>query len=71
MAPDLWEPLAGAALTSYQLGNVREAMSQMAQAIERRGEAGPMAVPMALLAYRAGEPEFARAALERADRTGT
>ncbi len=70
LAPDLWEPLAGAALTSYQLGNVREAMNQMAQAIERRGEAGPMAVPMALLAYRAGEPEFARAALERADRTG-
>lgn len=70
LAPDLWEPLAGAALTSYQLGNVREAMNQMAQAIERRGEAGPMAIPMALLAYRAGEPEFARAALERADRTG-
>jgi hypothetical protein len=70
LAPDLWEPLAGAALTSYQLGNVREAMNQMAQAVERRGEAGPMAVPLALLAYRAGEPEFARAALERADRAG-
>jgi hypothetical protein len=70
LAPDLWEPLAGAALTSYQLGNVREAMNQMAQAVERRGEAGPMAVPLALLAYRAGEPEFARAALERAARTG-
>jgi hypothetical protein len=70
LAPDLWEPLAGAALTSYQLGNVREAMNQMAQAVERRGEAGPMAVPLALLAYRAGEPEFARAALQSADRTG-
>jgi hypothetical protein len=70
LAPDLWEPLAGAALTSYQLGNVREAMNQMAQAVERRGEAGPMAVPLALLAYRAREPEFARAALERADRAG-
>ena len=70
LAPDLWEPLAGAALTSYQLGNVREAMDQMAQAVERRGEAGPMAVPLALLAYRAGEPEFARVALQSANRTG-
>jgi hypothetical protein len=70
LAPDLWEPLAGAALTSYQLGNVREAMDQMAQAVERRGEAGPMAVPLALLAYRAGEPEFARVALQSANRAG-
>lgn len=69
LAPDLWEPLAGAAVTSYQLGNVRDAMNIMAQAIERRGEAGPMAVPMALLAYRAGEPEFARLVLSKADQT--
>lgn len=69
LAPDLWEPLAGAAVTSYELGNAREAMNLMAQAIERRGSAGPMAVPMALLAYRAGEPELARTALGHADRT--
>lgn len=69
LAPDLWEPLAGASLTSYQLGNVREAMNLMAQAVERRGEPGPMAVPLALLAYRAGEPELARAAFGYADRT--
>lgn len=67
LAPDLWEPLAGAALAAYQLGNVREAMNLMAQAIERRGEAGSLAVPFALLAYRAGEPELARVALARAD----
>jgi len=71
LAPDLWEPLAGAALTSYQLGNTRDAMHLMAQAVERRGDPGPMAVPLALLAYRAGEPELARAALDRADRTAT
>lgn len=69
LAPDLWEPLAGAAVVSYQLGNVGEAMNLMAQAAERRGELGPMAVPLALLAYRAGEPEFARSALSRADFT--
>lgn len=67
LAPDLWEPLAGAAFASYQLGNVRAAMNLMAQAIELRGEPGPMAVPMALLAYRAGEPEFARAAFSHVD----
>lgn len=69
LAPDLWEPLAGAAVTSYELGNVREAMNLMAQAIERRGSPGPLAVPLALLAYRAGEPEFARLVLSKADRT--
>lgn len=69
LAPDLWEPLAGAAFTSYQLGNVREAMNLMAQAVERRGDAGPLAVPLALLAYRAGEPELARAAFNRVDRS--
>ena len=68
LAPDLWEPLAGASVTSYQLGNIREAMGLMAQAVERRGKPGPMAVPLALLAYRAGEPEFARVALAQADR---
>lgn len=68
LAPDLWEPLAGAALTSYELGNVREAMNLMAQAVERRSEPGPMAVPLALLAYRAGEPELARAAFHHTDR---
>lgn len=69
LAPDLWEPLAGAALVSYQLGNVAEALNLMAQAADRRGELGPMAVPLALLAYRAGEPEFARLALSKADRS--
>lgn len=69
LAPDLWEPLAGAAMASYQLGNVRDAMNLMGQALERRGTAGPLAVPFALLAYRAGEPELARAALAQADRT--
>ena len=68
LAPDLWEPLAGASVTSYQLGNIREAMDLMAQAVERRGQPGPMAVPLALLAYRAGEPEFARVALAQVDR---
>ena len=68
LAPDLWEPLAGASVTSYQLGNIQEAMDLMAQAVERRGKPGPMAVPLALLAYRAGEPEFARVALAQADR---
>ena len=62
LAPDLWEPLAGAALVSYHLGNSAEATDLMARAIERRGEAGPLAVPFALLAFRAGEPELARAA---------
>lgn len=71
LAPDLWEPLAGGAMASYQLGNVRDAMNLMAEAIERRGTAGPLAVPFALLAYRAGEPELARAALAQADRTAS
>lgn len=69
LAPDLWEPLAGAALAVFELGNAREAMNLMAQAIERRGSVGPLAVPFALLAYRAGEPELARSALAQADRT--
>lgn len=69
LAPDLWEPLAGAAITSYHLGNIREAMNLMAQAVERRGDPGPLAVPLALLAYRAGEPELARAAFNRVDRS--
>lgn len=68
LAPDLWEPVAGAALTSYQLGDVRAALDLMAQAIERRGDPGPLAVPFALLAYRAGEPELARAAFNQANR---
>lgn len=67
LAPDLWEPLAGAAMAAYHLGNVREAMNLMAQAIERRGEAGSLSVPFALLAYRAGEPELARVAFARAN----
>lgn len=66
LAPDLWEPLAGAALVSYHMGNFRAALDLMGQAIERRGEAGPLAVPFALLAYRAGEPELARSALNHA-----
>lgn len=71
LAPDLWEPLAGAAMASYQLGNFRDAMNLMAQAVDRRGTAGPLAVPLALLAYRAGEPELARAALAQADRAAS
>lgn len=71
LAPDLWEPLAGAAIASYQLGNFREAMNLMGQAIERRGSAGPLAMPFALLAYRAGEPELARVALAHADRSAS
>lgn len=71
LAPDLWEPLAGAALASYQLGNVREAMNLMAQAIERRGAAGPLALSFALLAYRSGEPELARVALARFERAAS
>lgn len=69
LAPDLWEPLAGASVTFYQLGNIREATNLMAQAVERRGKPGPMAIPLALLAYRAGEPEFARVALAQVDRS--
>lgn len=68
LAPDLWEPLAGASMASYQLGNVQASMNLMAQAIERRGSAGPLALPFALLAYRAGEPELARAAWAQIDR---
>lgn len=68
LAPDLWEPMAGAALATYQLGNVREAMNFMGQAIERRGEAGSLAVAFALLAFRAGEPELARVAFAQAQR---
>ena len=67
LAPDLWEPLAGAALVAYHMGNFRAALDLMGQAIERRGEPGPLAVPFALLAYRAGEPELARSALNHAD----
>lgn len=69
LAPDLWEPMAGAALVSYQLGNTSDALDAMGYAIERRGSAGPLALPFALLAYRAQAPELARAAFAQATPT--
>lgn len=65
LAPDLWEPLAGLAAAEYRLGNNRESMAALAQAIERKGAAGTLAAPFALLSFRAGEPELARIAASR------
>jgi hypothetical protein len=62
IAPDLWEPLAGAAFASYALGNFSEALETMGAAVVRKGSLGSLAMPLALMAYRAGEPELARLA---------
>lgn len=66
LAPDLWEPLVGLADCRYRLGQHDEALAALAEAIDRRGEIGDLAMPLALVAYRAHRPELARLAYARA-----
>jgi len=62
LAPDLWEPLLGLAAAHYRLGEHREALAAFSAALERKGSLGDFALPYALVAYRAHEPELARLA---------
>src|SRR5690606_1265685 len=66
LAPDMWEPKVGLAAAHYRLGEYGEALQAMAEAVELRGDPGPLALPLALLAFRAQEPELARLAFTRA-----
>lgn len=66
LAPDLWEPLVGLAAAHYRLGEYREALIAFSSAVERRGTLGDFALPYALVAYRAQEPELARLAFASA-----
>jgi len=66
LAPDLWEPMAALAAAHYRLGEYREALAALSEAVERRGSLGDLALPYALLAYRAQEPELARLAFAAA-----
>lgn len=66
LAPDLWEPLVGLAAAHYRLGEHREALAAFSAAVERRGALGDFALPYALVAYRAHEPELARLAFAAA-----
>jgi hypothetical protein len=66
LAPDMWEPLIGLAACDYRLGEFDEALAALAAAVDRRGEIGDLALPLALVAYRAHHPELARLALAAA-----
>lgn len=66
LAPDLWEPMVGLAAAHYRLGEYREALLALTLAVERRGALGDLALPYALVAYRAHEPELARLAFAAA-----
>lgn len=69
LAPDLWEPLAGLAAAHYRLGEYEEALAALSAAVERRGGLGNLALPYALVAYRAHQPELARLAFSAAGGT--
>ena len=62
LAPDLWEPMAALAAAHYRLGEYRDALAALSEAAARRGALGDLALPYALVAYRAQEPELARLA---------
>ncbi len=66
LAPDLWEPLVGLAAAHYRLGEYGQALAAFSAAVERRGALGDLAMPYALVAYRAQEPELARLAFASA-----
>lgn len=66
LAPDLWEPMVGLAECRYRLGEYDKALAALTEAIDRRGEVGDLALPLALVAYRAHQPELARLAYARA-----
>ncbi|QTH23170.1 hypothetical protein HRJ34_06580 [Rhizorhabdus wittichii] len=66
LAPDLWEPLIGLAAAHYRLGEYRDALAAFSAAVERCGAIGDFALPYALVAYRAQEPELARLAFAAA-----
>lgn len=70
LAPDLWEPMAALAAAHYRLGEYREALAALSEAAERRGGLGDLALPYALAAYRAQEPELARLAFRQAEAAG-
>src|SRR3546814_14369601 len=53
LAPDLWEPMVGLAAAHYRLGEYRDALAALSEAVDRRGAAGALAMPYALVAYRA------------------
>lgn len=67
LAPDLWEPMVGLSAAHYRLGDYSGALQAIAKAVEIRGELGPLALPLALVAYRAQEPELAKLAFSKAD----
>ncbi len=71
LAPDMWEPLVGLAACDYRLGEFDEALAALSAAVQRRGEVGDLALPLALVAYRAHRPELARLALAAAPDTGS
>ncbi len=62
LAPDLWEPMVGLAAAHYRLGEYSEALAALSEAVARRGSLGDLAMPYALAAYRAQQPELARLA---------
>src|SRR3546814_671604 len=66
LAPDLWEPMVGLAAAHYRLGEYRDALAALSEAVDRRGALGDLAMPYALVAYRAQQPELSRLAFAAA-----
>ncbi len=70
LAPDWWAPEVGLAVTEYRLGRHLDALSALAEAVERRGRCDELCYSLALVAFRAGQFGLAANALHSAQRAG-
>src|SRR3546814_8574631 len=58
--------MVGLAAAHYRLGEYRDALAALSEAVDRRGALGDLAMPYALVAYRAQQPELSRLAFAAA-----